>query len=50
MSNFVNLMDIIYPVGSLYLTTNSVSPVDSIGGTWVKLKIVYSRLAAMPTI
>lgn len=38
MSNFVNLLDIIYPVGSIYITATEVSPVDSIGGTWVEIK------------
>ena len=34
MSNFVNLMDIVYPVHSMYITTSSVSPATFIGGTW----------------
>lgn len=38
MSNFVNLLDIIYPVGSVYITATENSPVDSIGGTWVEIK------------
>lgn len=38
MSNFVNLLDIIYPVGSIYITATEVSPVDSIGGTRVEIK------------
>lgn len=38
MSNFVNLLDIIYPVGSIYITTNATSPADSIGGTWEQIK------------
>lgn len=38
MANFVNLMDIIYPVGSIYITTNATSPADSIGGTWEQIK------------
>lgn len=37
MSNFVNLMDIVYPVYSMYITTSSVSPATSIGGTWTKI-------------
>lgn len=37
MSNFVNLLDIIYPVHSMYITTSSVSPATSIGGTWTKI-------------
>lgn len=38
MSNFVNLLDIIYPVGSMYFSTSSVSPADSVGGTWEQIK------------
>lgn len=38
MSNFVNFMDVIYPVGSIYITTNATSPADSIGGTWEQIE------------
>lgn len=38
MSNFVNLLDIIYPVGSLYFSVSSVSPANSVGGTWEQIK------------
>ena len=38
MSNFVNLLDIVYPVGSIYQSMNATSPADSIGGTWTKIK------------
>lgn len=34
MSTFVNLLDIVYPVGSVYLANNSTSPATSFGGTW----------------
>ena len=37
MSNYVNLLDIVYPVGSVYITFSDVSPVDSIGGSWEKI-------------
>lgn len=37
MSNFVNLMDIVYPVGSIYQSMNKTSPADFIGGTWTKI-------------
>ena len=45
MSNFVNLLDIIYPVGSIYITTTENSPADSIGGTWVKIEGRFLRAA-----
>lgn len=37
MSNFVNLLDIVYPVGSIYQTMSATSPADFIGGTWTKI-------------
>ena len=37
MSNFVNLLDIIYPVHSVYITISTVSPATSIGGTWTQI-------------
>lgn len=38
MSNFVNLLDIVYPVGSVFISNTSISPADSIGGTWTQLE------------
>lgn len=38
MPNFVNLLDIIYPVGSMYFSTSSVSPASTVGGTWEQIK------------
>ena len=38
MSNFVNLLDIIYSVHSMHITTSTVSPATSIGGTWTQIK------------
>lgn len=38
MPNFVNLLDIIYPVGSMYFSVSEVSPADSVGGTWTQIK------------
>ena len=37
MSNFVNLLDIVYPIGSVYITFSDISPVDSVGGSWEKI-------------
>ena len=37
MSNYVNLLDIVYPVGSVFISNNSVSPADFIGGIWAQL-------------
>lgn len=38
MPNFVNLLDIVYPVSSMYFSTSSVSPVDTVGGTWTQIQ------------
>ena len=34
MATWVNLLDVIYPVGSCYFSIGSVSPASIIGGTW----------------
>lgn len=31
---YVNLLQVIYPIGSLYLSSSSTSPASIIGGTW----------------
>ena len=50
MSNFVNLMDIIYPVGSIYQSMDATSPASSIGGTWTQLKtFLYGSTTAKNT-
>lgn len=36
MSNFVNLLDIIYPIGSIYIATNDANPANIVGGIWVE--------------
>lgn len=40
---YVNLMDIVYPVGSVYITTTLVSPASSIGGTWTEVTGKYLK-------
>lgn len=35
---FVNLLEIIYPVGSFYLSANDESPANIVGGTWTKIE------------
>lgn len=41
MANYVNLLDIIYPVGSVYISFNDTSPSSFIGGTWEQLNNVF---------
>lgn len=36
--SWISLLDIMYPVGSVYFSTSSVSPASIIGGTWTQVK------------
>lgn len=38
MSTFINLLEIIYPVGSIYCSENNISPATLFGGTWSQIK------------
>ena len=50
MSNFVNLLDIVYPVGSIYQSMNATSPASTVGGTWTQLKtFLYGSTTAKQT-
>lgn len=44
MSNFVNLLDIVYPIGSVYITFSDISPVDSVGVLGKRLMINFYML------
>lgn len=38
MSNFVNLLDVVYPVGSIYMSMDSnANPASVVGGTWAQV-------------
>lgn len=36
-----NLIDLIYPIGSIFLSTNDVNPTSYLGGTWQQIKDVF---------
>lgn len=38
MSTFINLLEVIYPVGSIYCSENNISPATLFGGTWSQIK------------
>ena len=39
--NQKTIFDLLYPVGSIYMSTNNVSPKNLFGGTWEQLKDVF---------
>lgn len=44
---FVNLLQAIYPVGSVYISATNISPANTIGGTWQQVtdKYLYATTA-----
>lgn len=43
MSSFVNLLDVVYPIGSIYISMNSESPASTVGGTWTQIVDEYLK-------
>ncbi len=37
MASFISLLDLVYPVGSYYMSNSSGSPASKFGGTWTQL-------------
>lgn len=37
MATWVNLMDLIFPIGSFYISRQSTSPANIIGGSWAQV-------------
>lgn len=46
MANWINILNCIYPVGSIYMSTASASPSGIIGGTWTAVTAGATLLAA----
>lgn len=40
---FINILELVYPVGSFYLSNNAISPAESIGGTWTQIENAVLR-------
>lgn len=36
--SYINLLDIIYPIGSIYMSFESISPSEIIGGNWTAIE------------
>ena len=43
---FINILELVYPVGSFFISNNNVSPAESIGGTWTQIENAVLRGAA----
>ena len=41
--SWINLLDIIYPVGSIYCSTLTTSPAELLGGSWTKIEEAVLR-------
>lgn len=50
MSNWVNILDLAYPVGSVYITTSTTSPASTLGGTWSAIsgRFLYGHSSNTP--
>ena len=46
---FVNLLQAVYPVGSVWLSTTNVSPASIVGGTWQQVNDRFIRTGASAT-
>ena len=36
--SWINILNIVYPVGSIYCSTTNISPASSIGGSWTQIE------------
>lgn len=36
--SWVNLLDIVYPIGAIYFSRNSTSPASIVGGSWTQIQ------------
>lgn len=39
----INLLNVIYPIGSIYMNTNATSPAQIVGGSWEPVEAKYLR-------
>lgn len=49
MATWVNLMDIVYPIGAFYISNKNTSPSSLIGGTWAQVTNAAIRGVASST-
>lgn len=41
--SWINILNVIYPVGSIYCSTTNISPASSIGGNWTQIQNAVLR-------
>lgn len=41
--SWINILNVVYPVGSVYCSTTNISPASSIGGSWTQIKNAVLR-------
>lgn len=48
----INIIDIVYPIGSIYMSTNNVDPSTLFGGTWERIedKFLLSKGSTYSTL
>lgn len=46
MSNWINLLEVVYPIGSIYQSTKTTSSSQSIGGAWKQIYLGESFLVS----
>lgn len=46
---WTNILDIIYPVGSIYISTVNISPASTVGGNWTQITDRFILAGESPT-
>ena len=46
---WTNILDVIYPVGSIYMSTVNVSPASTIGGSWAQITGRFIKADTTPS-
>ena len=47
---FINLLDVVYPIGTILETSSNVSPASTIGGTWIKQTPVFTDTVELTSV
>lgn len=51
MSTFVNLLELVYPIGAVYQSWDNTSPATTFGGTWTQItgRFLYANTSSGST-